>query len=291
MSEAESTKYEFLPLYGGREIPFENPEFSMQKTTYSTDFMGGQIVKKPYIMKFEVEKPRFLALIYPGGGYFACSNGAAVRVAEELNHRGITAFVLCYRTGDREKPESSYNYKAILQDGIEGVKYVRKYAAERRLSDKKVVSFGFSAGGHLALAVSQGISEFDSIPDEFSSIPDAVVAGYPCTTFGEGAFLTLSPIFSARESDETRKFLDDRFTLPPRVNEKTPPTFLWYGTADRAVPPEFNAIPYYFALRGAGVPTTIFGFENVGHGVGLATGTCAEGWLSAAISWLSLKAF
>ena len=281
--------YQFLPLYGDQEIPFDDPEFSKQKTTYSTNFNGGQVDKKPYIMAFEVDDPEFVALIYPGGGYFACSNAASVRVAEELNRRNVTAFVLSYRTGNRKEPESSFNFKAIIQDGIRGVQYVRDYMNKKKISDKKLVSIGFSAGGHLALTVSLGAEEFNSMHDEvggLSSIPDAVFVGYPCTTFGEGAFPSLLPIFSVRESDETRKFLCERFTLMSRVNEKTPPTFLFYGTADRAVPPEFNAIPYYFALRGAGVETMILGFENVGHGVGLATGSCAEGWLPYAIAWL-----
>ena len=289
MSEFDFKKHPFIPLYGDQPIPFFNEEYSKQRTVYSTDFRGGQLDKQPYIMPFEVDDPEFIVLICPGGGYFACGNSASADVAIELNRRNITAFVLSYRTGDREAPENSYNCHAILQDGVRAMQYVRNYANDRGLADKKIVALGFSAGGHLALTLSLGLSDFNTLHDEIgqlSEIPDAVIAGYPCTTFREGAFPTLSPIFAARESDETRNALDERFTLMHRVDSNTPPTFIYYGTADRAVPPEYNAIPYFFALQKAGVKSAIVGYENLGHGIGLAKKTAAEGWLSTAIGWI-----
>ena len=288
MPEHDFTKHPFIPLYGDQPIPFYNEQYSRQKTVYSSDFRGGQIDKKPYIMPFEVDDPDFILLIYPGGGYFACGNGASAVVAEELNRHNITAFVLSYRTGDREDPENSYDCRAILQDGVRGMQFVRNYAKERGLEDRKIVALGFSAGGHLALTVSLGLKDFDIMEDEiskFSEIPDAVIAGYPCATFREGAFPTLAPIFVAH-MPERRAELVERFTLMEHVTPDTPPTFLYYGTADRAVPPETNAIPYYFALRKAGVKTAIVGYENLGHALGLGKGTAAAGWLPTALGWV-----
>lgn len=288
MSEFDFKKHPFIPLYGDQPIPFFNEEYSKQKTVYSSDFRGGQIDKQPYIMPFEVDDPEFIVLICPGGGYFACGNGASAGVAEELNRHNTTAFVLSYRTGDREDPENSYDCRAILQDGVRGMQFVRSYAKVRGLEDKKIVALGFSAGGHLALALSLGLSDFNTLHDEIgqlSEIPDAVIAGYPCTTFKEGAFPTLAPIFSAH-LPERRAELDERFTLMEHVTKDAPPTFIYYGTADRAVPPEFNAIPYYFALRKAGVKTAIVGYENLGHAIGLGRGTAASGWLPTALGWI-----
>ncbi len=289
MSELELEKHPFLPLYGELEIPFGNAEYEAQETEYSTDFKGGRLDKKPYIMPFEVDDPDLITVIYPGGGYFACSNHHSTLVARELNRHNITAFVLCYRTGSREAPESSYNARAILQDGIRGIQYARNYAKARGFADKRVIALGFSAGGHLALSTSLGLSEFNTLDDEIgrlSSIPDGVIVGYPCTTFKEGAFPTLSPIFSARETAEEKARLDELFTLMPRVTSDTPPTFIYYGTADNAVLPEYNCIPYFFALQRAGVKSILLGYERLGHGIGLARGTNAEGWLCDALSWI-----
>lgn len=289
MPELDIEKHRFLPLYGELEVPFRNTEFEAQPTEYSTDFKGGKLDKKPYIMPFEVENPELIVVIYPGGGYFACSNHHSTLVAAELNKYNITAFVVCYRTGDRGDPDSSYGYEAIIQDGIRGMQYARAYAIEHGFEDRKVIALGFSAGGHLALSLSLGLSEYNTLYDkvgQLSSVPDGVIVGYPCTTFKDGAYPTLSPIFSARSSPEEREKLNERFTLMPHVDQNTPPTFIYYGRADSAVPPEKNCIPYFFALQRAGVESILLGYENIGHGVGLAKGTCAEGWLEAAMAWM-----
>lgn len=292
MEEFDLTAHPFLPLYGDSEIPLQNELYEKHKPLYSTDFRGGQPENKPYIMPFEIAEPRFLALIFPGGGYFACSNGAAVKIAEALNSRGATAFVLNYRVGDNEDPERGYNCRAILQDGVRAVQFVRNYADEHGLSDRKVIVFGFSAGGHLAVSLTLGAKEFDTLSDPVSRldhIPDALVLGYPCTTLLEGAYPLLPMIFPAHEPENERARLLDEYSAPFHASSRKTPAFIWYGTDDRAVPPEFNAIPYAEALKKSGAECELVSYEGVGHGVGLALGTAAEGWLDRADEWLSAK--
>ena len=80
----------------------------------------------------------------PGGGYRSLAyEKEGTQIAEWLNIRGITAFVLTYRLTPR------YHYPEPILDGYRSVRWVRSHAAEYHVAPDRIGMWGFSAGGHL----------------------------------------------------------------------------------------------------------------------------------------------
>lgn len=107
-------------------------------------------------------------IIAPGGGFRALSiNSEGIDMANWLNKKGISAFVLKYRlvpTGenseegiltlmqDQEKVsrENAIGIPLAVADGKAAVRFVRQHADEFSISSNKVGMVGFSAGGTIA---------------------------------------------------------------------------------------------------------------------------------------------
>lgn len=107
-------------------------------------------------------------VICPGGGFQVLSiNSEGIDVANWLVKKGVTCFVLKYRlvhsTTDNPvkelmsrmgTPVNDEKTKAVITmavaDGREALAYVRKHAAEYKISPDKIGIIGFSAGGTVA---------------------------------------------------------------------------------------------------------------------------------------------
>jgi acetyl esterase/lipase len=105
------------------------------------------------------------AIICPGGAFFALSiNSEGFDVANWLVKKGVTCFVLKYRLGhslteDPVKEVMEKNGKKefeeqtaaviplCIADGKAAIAYVRKHAAEYKVSPDRIGIIGFSAGG------------------------------------------------------------------------------------------------------------------------------------------------
>ena len=105
------------------------------------------------------------AIICPGGAFFALSiNSEGFDVANWLVKKGVTCFVLKYRLGhslteDPVKEVMEKNGKKefeeqtaaviplCIADGKAAIAYVRKHAAEYKVSSDRIGIIGFSAGG------------------------------------------------------------------------------------------------------------------------------------------------
>ena len=87
-------------------------------------------------------------IVNPGGGYrILASDHEGLQVARWLNQRGIAAFVLRYRVGP------DYPTSISLMDGQRAVRLIRSRAESFNIDADRIGMLGFSAGGHLALAV------------------------------------------------------------------------------------------------------------------------------------------
>ena len=87
-------------------------------------------------------------IVNPGGGYrILASDHEGLQVARWLNGCGIAAFVLRYRVGP------DYATSVSLLDGQRAVRLVRSRAVSFNIDANRIGMLGFSAGGHLALAV------------------------------------------------------------------------------------------------------------------------------------------
>lgn len=122
-------------------------------------------------------------IICPGGAFQILSvESEGYDVAKWLNKKGITAFVLKYRLAhtlsddpikeliDKKPGNEKFNEEIkpvvslAITDGLNAVAYVRKHAAEYKITTNKIGIIGFSAGGTVTAGVSYTYSA-ESRPD------------------------------------------------------------------------------------------------------------------------------
>src|SRR5579872_1279275 len=91
-------------------------------------------------------------VVFPGGGYHILAMDLeGTEVCEWLNAVGLTCILVKYRVPDSGPyPKSS----AALQDAQRGLGMVRSHASEWHIDPNRIGVLGFSAGAHLAAAVS-----------------------------------------------------------------------------------------------------------------------------------------
>jgi len=206
-------------------------------------------------------------VVFPGGGYnILAIDLEGTEVCEWLNSAGIACVLLKYRVPDTGPyPKSA----AALQDAQRAVGLVRLHAAEWRIDPNRIGVLGFSAGAHLAAAVSTHFEKrlYDPIDaaDRLSCRPDFAVIVYP-------GYLALA---------------EKSFALNPEVNPtaQTPPTFI-VQAEDDPVHVE-NALVYYLALKNAKVPAELHIYAEGGHGYGLRrTELPVTAWPQSVETWL-----
>lgn len=209
-------------------------------------------VSKPTLAVYKPAKDRdtgAAVLVCPGGGYrILASDLEGTEVCDWLNSIGVTGVLLKYRVPGRQ---GETGHPGPLQDAQRALGLVRKNAQEWGLDPKRIGVLGFSAGGHLAAALSNNYDErtYPQVDeaDGTSCRPDFTVLIYP-------AYLTV-----AKEKDQLAPEM--------KVSGQTPPTFISI-TADDPVRVE-NAMYYALALRKEKVPLELHVYAEGGHGYGL----------------------
>ena len=224
-------------------------------------------------------------IVCPGGGYTHLAyEKEGTRIAEWLNLRGITAFVLTYRLAPR------YKYPAPIDDGKRAVRWVRSHAAEYRVDPDRIGMWGFSAGGHMVGMVGThfdgGNAQATDPVERSSDRPDFVISSY--------GLLSLDPM--AARPGQLQQFVDGPITpalvreLSPdkNVTKDTPPFFLYATTTDDKVPVATDLL-FYAAMQRAGAPVEMHLFEQGPHGTALAQNYPAlSAWTMQLENWLRL---
>jgi acetyl esterase/lipase len=188
-------------------------------------------------------------VVFPGGGYqILAIDLEGTEVCTWLNSIGVNCVLVKYRVPNTGPyPKSA----AALQDAQRALGLVRQHAAEWHIDPHRVGVLGFSAGGHLAAALSTHYDTrlYDAVDaaDKLSCRPDFAVIVYP-------GYLALA---------------DKHFDLNPDTvpTADTPPTFL-VQAEDDPVHVE-NVIVYFMALKHAKVPAELHVYSQGGHGYGL----------------------
>jgi acetyl esterase/lipase len=250
------------------------PEHDAAKPT--DDLVGGRPVAKitdvtaPAITFYPApadKNSHATVVVFPGGGYrILAMDLEGTEVCQWLNSIGVNAVLLKYRVPQRP---GLPRYAAPLQDAQRTIGMVRSHANEWRLDPNRIGVLGFSAGGHLAAALSNNYEtrtykQVDPM-DTVSCRPDFAILIYP-------AYLTTN--------DEGRQLSPE---LP--VNARTPPTFL-VQTEDDPVHVE-NSLVYYRALKDAKVPAELHIYSKGRHGYGLRpTVLPITNWPALAEEWL-----
>lgn len=208
-------------------------------------------------------------LVCPGGGYHILAlDLEGTEVCEWLNSIGVTGVLLKYRVPRREGREP---HAAPLQDAQRALGWVRHRAPELGLDPGRIGVLGFSAGGHLAAALSTNpdrtYPRVDAA-DDLSCRPDFTVLVYP-------GYLAV-------------KEQGDRLPAELKVGATTPPTFLVMAQDD-PVRVE-NVLHYALALQQAKVPMELHVYPAGGHGYGLRrTELPVTTWPDRVADWMKAQ--
>ncbi len=205
-------------------------------------------------------------LVCPGGGYSVLViDVSGEEPAAWLNSIGVTAFILKYRVP--QSPNAPV-YAAPLQDAQRAMSILRSRAKQWAIDPSRIGVLGFSAGAHLAAALSDNFEK-----RTYSAIDAADQANIrPAFTLLIYPYLARDP--SGREVSPELA-----------VTSRTPPAFL-VQTEDDPVHVE-NSLFYYLALKKAKVPAEMHLFSTGGHGYGLRlTNERVGTWPALAEQWL-----
>jgi acetyl esterase/lipase len=227
-------------------------------------------------------------LICPGGGYGTLAfDHEGHQIARWLNENGIAGIILKYRLpSDQVMKDKS---TGPLQDAQEGMRIIRRNAAEWRIKPRKVGVIGFSAGGHLASTLSTHWAEKVYSSDTTSARPDFSILIYPVITF-DASFTHMGSRTNLTGREPSAEMIR-KYSNELQVNEKTPPAFLVHSADDKAVPVK-NSIEYYNSLQKFSIPSELHIFQKGGHGYGMSVGRGTQSaWPAMCLSWLRDSGF
>ena len=250
--------------------------------------VGSEDQDKPHLEIFGASGPGLhtAVIVCPGGGYTHLAyEKEGTRIAEWLNLRGITAFVLTYRLSPR------YSYPAPLLDGYRSVRWVRSHAQQFAIASDRIGMWGFSAGGHLVGMVGTHFDDGDPQAadpiDRISDRPDFVISSYGGLTLQPG--VAKPGAMNSLLGDHAAPQIIDDLSPDKHVTARTPPYFLYATTTDLSVPP-LSSVVFYTALVRAGGPAEIHIFQQGPHGTGLAQSYPAlSAWPGLLENWLRLN--
>lgn len=192
----------------------------------------------------------------PGGGYSHLAvDHEGHQWADWMNRQGIAFFVLEYRMpkGDRTIP---------LTDAYRAMTTVRDSATAWRVNPYDVGIMGFSAGGHLASAVSTHAP--------WAARPNFSILFYPVVSMDErvthkGSCANFLGAEGMKDQRLIRQWSNDACVR----RHLTPPACVILSTDDRVVPPVTNGVAYYSAMRRAGNNCALYAYPSGGHGYGI----------------------
>jgi acetyl esterase/lipase len=206
-------------------------------------------------------------VVFPGGGYkILAMDLEGTEVCDWLNSVGVTCLLLKYRVPDTGPYPKS---PAALQDAQRAMGLAREHARGWGIDANRIGVLGFSAGGHLAAAISTHYDKrlYDPVDaaDSLSCRPDFAVVIYP-------GYLALA---------------DKNFASNPDIvpTADTPPTFI-VQAEDDPVHVE-NALVYFQQLKNTKVPAELHIYAQGGHGYGLRrTALPVTTWPQGVETWM-----
>ena len=247
----------------------------------------------PYIMHYTPDNRRTDAavLLIPGSAYCIDPSRPVQegdRVARYLCERGISVFMLIYRVF----PEAGF--PCPLLDGRRAMRLVRHRAEEFGINPQKIISLGYSAGGHLAASLvgyheameGEGVDEIDR--EDYR--PNYQALCYPVISFDTTK--TYTNVSSVKALlGTTYAHLTKALSFDESQAEKAPPTFIFHNFDDTCVGVE-NSLLYAAKLRALGTEVEMHIYPHGGHGIGLpleerADLLHARDWLPQFLRWLA----
>ena len=244
---------------------------------YEDATLEGYILDCEITLGQNTDRPAIV--ICPGGGYLYCSPREAEPVALAYAARGVHAFILRYSTGRAIK-----DFAPLKQvDWVIG--YLREHAEEWHIDPRRILTCGFSAGGHLALAA--GVMA--------ENRPNGMILSYPVASFPNIPRMNfMLRLVTGKEepTDEDAAQLD----LLSKIDKNSPPVFL-VATAEDALT-AFGTLPVAQKYSQLQLNYELHIFRHGPHGYSLANETSADGssrvlnpeyahWLDMSMGWLN----
>ena len=242
------------------------PEANLEGYILDCEITLGQFKKRPAIV------------VCPGGGYMYCSPREAEPIALAYTARGFHAFILRYSVGWEA------GGFAPLKEVSWVIGYIREHAEEWNIDPDKIVTCGFSAGGHLAL--SAGLLGENK--------PNAMILGYPAASApnmpGMNFMLKLLEGREAVTNEDAAKY-----DLVSHITKEAPPVFITATAEDMLT--QFGALPIAKKYSDLGMKYELHIFQYGPHGYGLGNEVSADGsiqnydpayaqWLELSVQWL-----
>lgn len=186
-------------------------------------------------------------ILMPGGAYAGASmKWEGTAFAELLNPIGVTVMVLKYRMPNG-------NHRIPMEDAMQALQMARDSAAVwGGYSGDKIGVMGFSAGGHLAAALS------------VYADPAYSILFYPVISADQGK----GHDYSMQQLTGGNAELMDYYSLEKHAHSKIPKTLIIHCSQDNAVPLASSEV-YRAALIKQGVEVTSVVYQSSDHGFGL----------------------
>ena len=207
-----------------------------------------------------------VVLMVHGGGWANRSRDDMEDVSRKLARHGYAVFNVAYRFAPR------YTYPAQLHDMQQALLWLSANAERYRLDSRRINTWGYSSGAHLAALIAAVDSpDIDGV--DAPRINSVVAGGIP------------SDLRKYEKSPIVTRFMGGyRDDMPARYAEASPavhvdagdpPVFLYHGSLDRLVTPD-QATDYYDRLRAAGVDAELYLQGLRGHMTMFLFGGTAE---------------
>jgi acetyl esterase/lipase len=191
-----------------------------EQQVYRKTPQGELLMHVYYSSDWKASDKRPAIVFFFGGGW---KNGAYTQFepqSEFFASRGLVCACAEYRIESKHKTTPD----ACVEDAKAAVRWMRLHASKLGIDADKVIASGGSAGGHLAAATAlcEGFDAKD-VDSSISCKPSALVLFNPALNLTDGK----RTIIDAAGKDITREFSPTLF-----VKKGTPPTILFFGTAD-----------------------------------------------------------
>lgn len=239
--------------------------------------------------EIDTKRIRPLILLCPGGGYVMTSDREAEPIAMQFLAAGFHVAILRYSVAPAR-------YPVALREVAWSMAWLRDHAQEYHIDKDRIITMGFSAGGHLAASYGDFWKNHEFLAQELgvdaeTLRPNGQILGYPVISSGSKAHRDSFTSLLGEHYDE----LVDAMSLENQVNEDVPPTFLWHTETDDLVPVE-NSILFFNALHEHHIPVEMHIYPIGGHGISLATEETryrdgggifpqCQNWIEMAIRW------
>ena len=244
-----------------------HPEATVEGYILDCELAYGQETNRPCI------------IVCPGGGYIYCSPREAEPVALAYAAKGYHAFILRYSTG-RDCAGC-----APLEEVSWLIGYIRENAENWHIDPNKILTCGFSAGGHLALAA--GVMAQNK--------PNGMILCYPAVTLPSTPRIDFMLKFLVGKDEVTEEDAAS-VDLLRKIDKNSPPVFLVATAEDMLT--GYGALPVAQKYSQLQMGYELHIFQHGPHGYSLADATSADGscrmlntdyaqWHDMSISWIN----